>query len=214
MQLILTGVNIGQPRELVTSNGNTTTGIFKEATHKPVFISTMGPTDDFIADLENHGGPDQAVYLYSREDYNWWEAELDRDLPNGMFGENLTLSSFGTAEIHIGDRFQINDLVLELTFARIPCAKFAAKMGDPEFVKRFGQAGRPGAYARVIQPGTVTAGDPVQYLATGAAYPTVAELYALYMSRVRPVTQLQRGLEAPIGERARLAFEYWLDKAL
>ena len=205
------GVNIGQAQKLVINKDDKITGIFKKPVYEPVFISTMGPTDDFIGDLENHGGPDQAVYLYSRVDYDWWESELDRDLPNGLFGENLTLSSFGATDIHIGDRLQINDLILEISFARIPCATLATRMGDPAFVKRFGQAGRPGAYARVIQPGTVKAGDAGQYLPAGAAHPTVAELYALYLNKDRPAAQLRRALEAPLAERARLAFAYWLD---
>src|SRR6185369_2155962 len=37
-----------------------------------------------------HGGDDQAVYAYAREDLDTWAFTLDRPLDNGCFGENLT----------------------------------------------------------------------------------------------------------------------------
>jgi MOSC domain-containing protein YiiM len=35
-------------------------------------IRTLGLVGDVVADVENHGGPDQAIYVYSSEDYAWW----------------------------------------------------------------------------------------------------------------------------------------------
>ena len=40
--------------------------------------------------------------------------------------------------------------------------RVAKRMGEPRFVKRFAQAGRPGAYLRVIETGDVGAGDAVE----------------------------------------------------
>jgi len=106
---------------------------------------------DVVADQRNHGGPDQAVYLYSRADYDWWEAELERELPSGTFGENLTVSDFGPGELRPGDRLQIGAVLLELTSPRIPCSVFAQHMGERQWVKRFAAAERPGSYARVLE---------------------------------------------------------------
>ncbi|MFB6516245.1 MOSC domain-containing protein, partial [Streptomyces virginiae] len=45
---------------------------------------------DQVCDLRNHGGDDQAIYAYGREELDFWERKLRRALPNGIFGENLT----------------------------------------------------------------------------------------------------------------------------
>ena len=60
------------------------------------------------------------------------------------------------------------DLVVQTTFARIPCATFQAKMDEPRWIKRFTRQARPGAYLRVVEPGEVRAGDPVRVLARPA----------------------------------------------
>lgn len=49
-----------------------------------------GLVGDVICDIEHHGGPDQAVYAYAREDLGWWGHRIDHALPDGMYGENLT----------------------------------------------------------------------------------------------------------------------------
>ncbi|AGL14406.1 MOSC domain-containing protein [Actinoplanes sp. N902-109] len=151
------------------------TGINKQPVTHPVAVSAPGPkgslppqrasglAGDQIFDLKHHGGDDQAVYAYAREDYDWWEKELDRALPGGLFGENLTMLGVDMGSTEIGERWQIGDtLVLEATFGREPCATFQAKMGEPRWVKRFAQANRTGVYLRVVTPGNVQAGDPVR----------------------------------------------------
>src|SRR5512142_150357 len=140
-----------------------TTGINKRPVHGPVLVRSPGPktigmhsglVGDQIFDVEHHGGDDQAVYAYAREDYGWWQERLDRPLPNGMFGENLTTADVDVNGAVIGERWRIGStLVLQPTFGRIPCATFEAWMGEPGWVKRFTAANRPGAYLRVVEPG-------------------------------------------------------------
>ena len=100
--------------------------------------ATWSPTRRITA------GPDQALYLYSAEDYAWWAGELGAPPAPGTFGENLTLSSFGPVEVRIGDRFRVGAALVEATAPRIPCATFATRMGEPDWVKRFAAARRPG----------------------------------------------------------------------
>ena len=122
------------------------TGICKHPV-EALAIAPRGVEGDAVMDTRNHGGPDQAVYLYGRPDYEVFERDLGRELPPGLFGENLTVAGLESQSIHVGDRFAIGDVLLEATAPRIPCATFAARMGDPNWVRRFFAAKRPGVYA-------------------------------------------------------------------
>ena len=139
---------------------------------------------------------------------------LGQKIAYGTFGENLTLTHFGQQLLRIGDRFMINDVVLEITFGRVPCATLGARMNAPKFVKQFVDAGRCGVYARVLQTGTIQQGDPVSLLPAAQKYPTVQALYDLFHAKERDPDLLRRGLEAPIASRARRAFQHWFDQSM
>lgn len=209
----IASLNIGRQENIQIGGKTIPTGIYKDISFDKVEVNQQGFAKDVIVDTKSHGGADQAVYLYSLEDYAFWSKELQKDMPASTFGENITITNFGTSPLKIADRFQINGVVLEITFARIPCDKLGARMGNTKFVKRFVQAQRPGVYARVIKEGELRVGDIVRYLPTMENYPTVLELYDLWYARERNPELLRKGLEAPIAERARRAFQLWLDRA-
>lgn len=215
MQIL--SVNVGKARPIASKTGET--GIYKEPAGA-VEITRSGLAGDAICDTENHGGVDQAIYIYGEGDYAWWTAELDREMEPGMFGENLTVSELESADYAIGDRFHIGDgIVLEVTAPRIPCGTFAQRMGDPQFVKRFRHAERPGLYCRVLVPGTVQPGDrvTVERYVERAAQPNGEPVTALemfrdfYEPRLDEAT-LRRHLAAPIAIRDREAKEAELAK--
>jgi MOSC domain-containing protein YiiM len=145
------------------------TGIDKVSTAEPVQVRAPGPmrgsglVGDTIGNEKLHGGDDQAVYTYAREDLDWWAARLDRELTNGMFGENLTTSGIDLTETRIGERWRVGDggLLLEVTAPRTPCRTFVAFLRLNHWIKTFTEAGRPGAYLRVLTPGPVRAGDGI-----------------------------------------------------
>ncbi len=122
-----------------------------------------GLVGDTIGNQNLHGGDDQAVYVYAREDLDGWELELQRELTNGMFGENLTTSGVDVTGALIGERWRVgNDgLLLEVSAPRTPCRTFQYFLNLNRWIKTFTQAGKPGAYLRVISPGTVRAGDAI-----------------------------------------------------
>jgi MOSC domain-containing protein YiiM len=145
------------------------TGIDKAAAPGPVLVRPPGPmrgglgsglVGDTIGNQKLHGGDDQAVYAYAREDLDGWETRLARSLTNGMFGENLTTSGVDVNQARIGERWRIgNDgLVLEVSAPRTPCRTFAAFLQLDKWITTFTEAAKPGAYLRVIAPGTVRAG--------------------------------------------------------
>lgn len=208
MQVV--SVNVAAPETITIGSRVATTGIFKQPALGPVALGPEGLAGDTISDQVHHGGDDQAVYLYSADSYAWWASQLQRQLPSGTFGENLTISSFGEESLRIGDRLQFNTVLLEITFPRIPCSTLAARMGDREFVTQFIQARRPGAYARVIVSGEVEAGEAVTLLPAPSDFPTVLDLYDLWHARARDLALLRQALNAPISERGRATFETWL----
>lgn len=152
----------GKAAPIATKSGKS--AIDKRAREGRVAVHTLGLDGDDIVDTENHGGFEQAVYCYCRSDYDWWTSELGRELPSGVFGENLTLTGIASADAAVGDRLTCGDLVLEVTSPRIPCVTFAAHMNDPKFVSRFFRANRTGFYCRVISEGAVAAGDTFEYV--------------------------------------------------
>jgi MOSC domain-containing protein YiiM len=206
----LLSVNVGQAEPMERGNETIQTAIFKRPVSQPVFVSELGLDGDDQVSKQHHGGPDQAVYVYSEADYAWWAGKLGALPVVGSFGENLTLSEFGVQPLYIGDRWQIGEVLLEVTGPRIPCATFAARMGDPEFVKKFKQAERPGAYARVLQTGRVQAGQAVVYQ-RGSSEVTVREVFRLYYDAAPSRATIVRVLSAPITSRGRLACEKMLD---
>ncbi|MCO1656627.1 MOSC domain-containing protein [Pseudonocardia humida] len=140
------------------------TGIDKQPVIGPVRLGAGGVEGDTIVALDDHGGPDQAVYAYSVDDLRWLATEFDRSVGPGGAGENLTVSGVDCSHAVIGERWQVGGAVLQVRAARTPCRTFAGFLGVPDLVKRFIAGGRPGAYLAVVQPGTVRAGDPVRVL--------------------------------------------------
>lgn len=189
MSHVLT-VNLGVP-EPSTAKSVGATGINKRPVDGAVEVRAPGPkhggagsglVGDAILDVAHHGGDDQAVYAYAREDYAWWEAELGRPLRNGLFGENLTTSGVDVCGALVGERWRVGDeLELQTTFGRIPCVTFQAKMDEPQWIKRFTRANRTGAYLRVVRPGRVRAGDPVTVVHRPAHSVTIAHAFRAWM---------------------------------
>jgi MOSC domain-containing protein YiiM len=206
---VVLAVNVGTRKNLQIGNRLVETGIFKEPATGPVEITANGLANDVIADKSRHGGPDQAVYLYSFEDLTWWNYHLQRELSPGFFGENLTISKWWP-DMRVGDRLQRGSLILEITFPRIPCASLAARVGDAGFLKTFITAGKPGAYARVIAPGSVTAGDSFTLQRAPDTYPLIDTLFELWHANNRDRELIKQALHFPIADRARAAFEHWL----
>ncbi|WIN00690.1 MOSC domain-containing protein [Actinoplanes oblitus] len=182
----------------------TSTGIHKKPVSVPVQVRAPGPKQtglhsgvvgDHIGDTAHHGGDDQAVYAYATEDYAWWAAQLGRELPPGIFGENLTTSGLDLLGGVIGEKWQFGSgLVLQVTFGRIPCVTFQNRMAEPRWVKRFAAANRTGAYLRVVVPGSLVPGDRITVVDRPAHGLTLTESFEIYM---HDQSRLARLLDAP-----------------
>ncbi|HLL62845.1 MAG TPA: MOSC domain-containing protein [Propionibacteriaceae bacterium] len=170
---VLESVNLGRPRPNPYKPVEAT-GIGKEPVSGPVEVRDPGPkrvglgsglVGDYIGDRKHHGGDEQAVYAFQREDLDRWEERLGRSLPTGFFGENLTTSGIDVNEARVGERWRIGDEVeLAVTAPRIPCSTFRGWMGEKGWAKMFAADARSGTYLRVLRAGTIQAGDPITVL--------------------------------------------------
>jgi MOSC domain-containing protein YiiM len=155
-------VNVGRPGPVDTGRRTVLTAIWKAPVDGHVAVRGVNLDGDDQADRSVHGGPDKAVYAYAIEETRKWEAELGRDLGPGAFGENLTTEGIEVSGALVGERWRVGTALLEVVQPRLPCFKLGLRMGDPSFVKRFGQASRPGAYLRIVEEGELGAGDAIE----------------------------------------------------
>jgi MOSC domain-containing protein YiiM len=168
-------VNRGQEADLMIGGRLERSAINKRSAGCPVEVGPLGLDGDTVVDKVNHGGTEQAVYAYGREDLDWWTEQLGRELHNGMFGENLTTAGIDVSGALIGETWRVGQVVLQVTSPRIPCNTFKSWLNEPHWVKRFAAAGRPGAYLRVLTPGVVADGDDLEVVSRPSVAVTVAE---------------------------------------
>lgn len=180
------------------------TGIFKTPTDAAIVVDREGLLGDAICNRKHHGGPEQAVYGLGSIDLDWWSQELGRAVAPGTLGENIVIEGIDSRGVSVGDRFETESLLLEVTSTRIPCNTLNAHMGDPAFARRFMRAGRPGFYCRVLRDGIVQAGDGVSYTPFSGAPVTMAELLRTYGKNIAEEDRI-RYLAAPISDKLRAA---------
>ncbi len=202
----LESVNVGR-LETIGHNGKSfQTGICKYPVDGSIRLEAAGVRDDVIGDVDNHGGADQAIYVYSADDYDWWASETGREFFPGVFGENLTIRGM-PPDMNVGDRLLIGEAVLEATAPRIPCSTFAAKMQDSGFGLTFRKAERPGIYFRVLSEGEVSAGDKVSLVRDPSNAVSVLELFRFNFLLRHDEDTLRRYLDAPVAVRLREKIE-------
>jgi MOSC domain-containing protein YiiM len=153
------------------------TAIDKQPVSGPVKVRELGLYADVQADRANHGGPNKAVYVYDEDAAQRWADDLGRDVPPGLFGENLRTQGLAVDDAVIGTHWEVGSVLLEVTQPRIPCATFGRRMGQPRWPKRFTQKGLAGAYTRVLQTGQLQAGDVVTVVKEPAHGITVREWF-------------------------------------
>ncbi|MFJ9028432.1 MOSC domain-containing protein [Streptomyces sp. NPDC102274] len=211
-------VNVGRPTAVeYTDAPGGVTGIDKRPADGPVRVADPGAkgeggsgvAGDTVCDLRHHGGSDQAVYAFAREDLDFWERELGRPLANGAFGENLTTSGLDVMGARIGERWRIGpEVVLEATSGRIPCRTFQGRLGEKGWMRRFTGQAVTGAYLRVITPGEIRAGDPIEIVHRPDHEVTVALAFRAVTTERELLPRLLAAGDALHAEKLRAAREY------
>ncbi len=188
VQSEVVSVNVSTTRTIEYNGKLVETGIFKEPVAGRVALHGVNLVGDDQADRTVHGGPEQVVYAYSVEDYEWWQPLVEASLAPGKFGENLTTRGIDVSGALVGERWRVGSTVLQVTGPRVPCSKLAMTMEDPQFIKKFAQALRPGAYFSVVSEGDIAAGDSIEIIVRPHHHLTVAEMAKIFLferSRLR-----------------------------
>jgi len=154
------------------------TGIDKRSVAGAIEFKNNGVVGDRVIDTNVHGGYEQAVYAYAREDAQWWEREINEEIPAGRFGENLTTEGIDVNAAIIGEQWKIGSVILEVSQPRIPCRVFAGFWKRATLIKDFTQAGRPGTYLRIIKEGTAQAGDVIEVIFKPDHTISISDLFA------------------------------------
>jgi len=212
MSALVRSVNVGRPREAAWAEIGRTS-IDKRPLGGQVRVGRLGLEGDEVSDTRHHGGPDQAVYAFAREDLDTWEARLGREIRDGQFGENLTTEGIDVNDAEIGEHWRIGTAVLEIVSMRTPCNDFKNWMGESGYdrtawVRRFTATNRPGPYFRVLEEGVLAAGDPIEVVRRPGHGVTVTMMFKAFTTERSLLPELLR-VDGLVDE-ARVAAEAYV----
>ena len=196
-------VNVGGVRRFDYRGQPAVSAIWKSPVEGRVAAQGVNLEGDDQADRQAHGGPDKAVYAYASEDYRWWEQEIDRKLEPGQFGENLTTEGIDVTGALVGERWEIGSTMLEVSEPRVPCWRFAVRMEDSAFPRRFTKALRPGSYLRIVSEGDLGSGDEIRVVERPDHGLTIGDVFRIF---IRDRGEAGRLLEV---EQISLAWRQW-----
>jgi ferredoxin-NADP reductase/MOSC domain-containing protein YiiM len=194
----LISVNVGLPRDIAWCNRTVHTAVWKEAIQGRRMVRRLNVEGDGQGDLVGHGGEHRAIFVYQMDSYHYWEVQLRRrNFTYGQFGENFTVEGLSDDEVFIGDRYRIGSALFEVTQPRVTCYRIGIRMEEPRMAALLTSSGKPGFYFRVLEEGTVGAGDEIIRAAEGPERMTVAAINALLYLPGHPADELKRALGVP-----------------
>ena len=175
---------VGTPVDIEYQGKSIQTSIFKTRVEGSILVRSLNIDGDRQSDLTDHGGRNKAIYVYSDDDYDYWNRKLgvllDQD---SQFGENLTVSGDRDEQVLIGSRYRLGDTEVTVTQPRIPCFKLGIRWNDKTFPRRFWSAGRLGFYLRVEKEGLIERDQSLTLVSTPEHGFTVRKLYEVVKNR-------------------------------
>jgi MOSC domain-containing protein YiiM len=170
------------------------TGIFKQPVESAE-ITAAGLVGDHQADRRFHGGPEKAVHHYAAERYARLAADhpaLAAALVPGSLGENLSTLGWTEDNVHLGDVFAIGPVRLQVSQPRSPCWKINHRFGVDDLSRQIAATGITGWYYRVVAPGRVTVGDPVERIEQEADPVSIARFWQVVLAHRPDPKELAR----------------------
>ena len=184
--------------------------IDKRAVEGPVRIGPEGLAGDEQGDRRVHGGPDKAIHHYPRDHYASWQGEVGAHAllqAAGAFGENISTAGITEADVCLGDRLRLGSALVEVSQARQPCWKLSDRFGIADMARRVQDSGRSGWYYRVLETGTVQAGDTLVLVDRPHPHWPLPRLSELLYRRTLDRDELHGALALPLVPSWRKLFE-------
>ncbi len=184
--------NVGHATTISWNGSEEKTGIFKFPVYEPLRLLHTDVENDTVIDRKHHAGLNKACYLFSADQYPYWKKlypKLQWDW--GMFGENLTIAGLDESEIRIGDIYAVGSAMVQVSQPREPCYKLGIRFGDQNIVRQFVDHGCPGTYVRILEEGSVSAGDNMTLVTRSENDLTVQQFYALLYAKKKDPVILQ-----------------------
>lgn len=158
---MIVGVFSGGVATFVASDGHPLTTGIRKSPAVDGFLEADGFRGDASAGADHHTA-DKVVHLFADESYGLVELRLGFALPRPTFGENLIATGIRDEDVYVGDHFQVGEAVICVTQPTERCKTIGRSVGIPKVLKVLHELQVCGFYARVVKPGKVEAGDPVE----------------------------------------------------
>jgi MOSC domain-containing protein YiiM len=181
-------LQVGRASTLPWRGREVSSGFLKVPVDGRLTLGPVGLDGDEQADLTVHGGPDKAICCYASEHFPFWTGLTGQPFEAGAFGENLTLAGLTEQDVFIGDTYTLGDdgAVVQVSQPRGPCFKVAARWGVRTLPKEMAHGLIAGFYLRMIEPGTVGAGDTMDLIERGSDITVAEVLRVTYRDRHDP----------------------------
>ena len=135
---------------VVSVNISDVRGVIKTPVNEAVFEAGFGMIGDGHASKETH----KQISLAGIESYNKLEKEEGLKLTPGSFAENITTEGVILFKLEVGTKFQIGDVILEVT-------QIGKKLHNVPFRTMLPTEG---IFTRVLQGGIIKKGDTIKLL--------------------------------------------------
>ncbi|AMY06143.1 MOSC domain-containing protein [Staphylococcus condimenti] len=177
-QLFRGGVQkLGNPNAENRLEQEWSTAAFKKPTEQAVFLTKTGLVSDDVGDKKHHGGPDKALFAYSKSHYEKWTAEYPEvQFKPGLNGENVSVIDMDETSVYIGDIYQIGEATVQVSQPRRPCWKPGRRVRWIEWGRRIQETGRTGWYFRVLKEGAIQRYDVFRLIERPCPEWSIAEM--------------------------------------
>jgi MOSC domain-containing protein YiiM len=205
----LISLNVGKPCDIEWNGKTIRTSIFKYPVDDKRHVFLQNIEGDEQADLRVHGGFNKAIYAYDISHYEQWKKLLLRDdWPWGLFGENLTTEGLLDEDVRIGDVYEIGTAKLQVVQPRFPCMKLNLRFDRTDMIDLFMEQRRNGIYFKVMEEGTIQAGDEIKRVEASPYAVTIADYVNCYYEKGKPQNICNTILSIPfLPESQRRVFE-------
>lgn len=177
-------LNVSKTIEVPWEGKMIQTGIYKKPVTRPLEIKGINVEGDDQGNRKTHGGIDRAVYAYPMEHYEYWRKQYpDKELPFGMFGENLTTTGLFEDKVHVGDIFKIGTAEIMAVQPRMPCYRLGIRFDDQEVIEKYVATDYCGIFFRIVKEGIIKQDDEIILIKKDPESLSILEIYYLMQNK-------------------------------